>query len=113
MFLKTLGRCVKNYQLDPAHYYTAAGLAWDVSLEMTGAKLELLIDPGTLLMFEKGICEGASMISEKIWKSQQSLPEQISSISTTKVSSLPRCKRSLQFDNVKNTPNRWFQMDDS
>ena len=62
---ETLGRCVKNYQLDPAHYYTAPGLAWDISLEKTGVKLELLIDPGMLIMFEKGIRGGASMISKR------------------------------------------------
>ena len=26
--------CVKNYKLDPAHYYTATGLAWDASLKL-------------------------------------------------------------------------------
>ena len=24
--------CIKNYKLDPAHYYTAPGLAWDAAL---------------------------------------------------------------------------------
>ena len=23
--------CIKNYKLDPAHYYTAPGLAWDAA----------------------------------------------------------------------------------
>ena len=25
--------CIKNYNLDPAHYYTAPGLAWDAALK--------------------------------------------------------------------------------
>ena len=25
--------CIKNYNLDPAHYYTAPGLAWDAVLK--------------------------------------------------------------------------------
>ena len=27
--------CIKNYNLDPAHYYTAPGLAWDAALKFT------------------------------------------------------------------------------
>ena len=34
--------CIKNYKLDPAHYYTAPGLAWDAALKVTKVKLELL-----------------------------------------------------------------------
>ena len=26
--------CIKNYKLDPAHYYTAPGLAWDAALKL-------------------------------------------------------------------------------
>ena len=47
--------CIKNYNLDPAHYYTAPGLAWDASLKITDGKLELLSDIEMLLMVEKGI----------------------------------------------------------
>ena len=34
--------CIKNYNLDPAHYYTAPGLAWDAALKVTKVELELL-----------------------------------------------------------------------
>ena len=27
--------CIKNYNLDPAYYYTAPGLAWDAVLKVT------------------------------------------------------------------------------
>ena len=27
--------CIKNYKLDPAHYHTAPGLAWDAALKIT------------------------------------------------------------------------------
>ena len=36
--------CIKNYKLDPAHYYTAPGLAWDAALKITEVELELLSD---------------------------------------------------------------------
>ena len=46
--------CMDNYGLDPAHFYTAPGLAWKACLKKTGIRLELLQDPDMLLMFERG-----------------------------------------------------------
>ena len=60
--------CIKNYKLDPAHYYTVPGLAWDACLKMTGVKLELLSDIDMLLIVEKGIRGGVSMISNRYGK---------------------------------------------
>ncbi|XP_060083028.1 uncharacterized protein LOC132562303 [Ylistrum balloti] len=60
--------CIKNYDLDPAWYYTAPGLAWDAALKITEVKLELLSDPDMLLMVEKGIRGGISMISNRYGK---------------------------------------------
>ncbi|WAR13728.1 hypothetical protein MAR_003833 [Mya arenaria] len=60
--------CSKNYGLDPAWYYTAPGLAWDAALKITEVKLELLSDPDMLLMVEKGIRGGISMISNRYGK---------------------------------------------
>ena len=57
--------CLKNYQLDPAWYYTSPGLAWDACLKMTQVNLELLHDQDMLLMVEKGIRGGVSMISTR------------------------------------------------
>ena len=47
--------CLKNYGLDPAHFYTAPGLAWKACLKKTRIRLELLLDPDMLLMSERGI----------------------------------------------------------
>ena len=60
--------CIRNYKLDPAHYFTAAGLAWDACLKMTGVRLELLTDVDMLLMVEKGIRGGVSMVSKRFSK---------------------------------------------
>ena len=59
--------CIKNYNLDPAHYYSAPGLAW--ALKVTRVELELLSDVDMLLMVEKGIRGGVSMISNRYRKS--------------------------------------------
>jgi len=56
--------CLNNYDFDPAWYYTSPGLAWDVCLKKTGVELELLSDPGMLLMVKQGIRGGVSMISK-------------------------------------------------
>ena len=60
--------CSSNYGLDPAHYYTSPGLAWDAALKITKVKLELLSDVDMLLMIEKGIRGGVSMVSKRFAK---------------------------------------------
>ena len=47
--------CIKVYELDPAHFLSAPGLAWQACLKKTEVKLELLTDVDMLLMVEKGI----------------------------------------------------------
>ena len=54
-----------HYNLDPAHYYTSPGLAWDACLKETGQELQLLHDYDMLMMFEKGIRGGISHISKR------------------------------------------------
>ena len=60
--------CLKIYGLDPVYYFTAPGLAWDACLKITGIDLELLSDVNMLLMFEKGIRGGISIISNRYGK---------------------------------------------
>ena len=60
--------CLENYKLDPAHYFTAPGLAWDAALKITKVELELLTDIDMLLMVEKGIRGGVSMVSTRYSK---------------------------------------------
>ena len=57
--------CLKHYKLDPCHYYTASGLAWDACLKETKEKLQLLKDYDMLMMLERGIRGGISHISKR------------------------------------------------
>ena len=47
-------KCIEIYELDPAHFVSAPGLAWQACLKKTNVKLELLTDNVMLLMFEEG-----------------------------------------------------------
>ena len=49
---------IQIYELDPAHFLSAPGLAWQACLKKTEVKLELLTDADMLLMVEKGIRGG-------------------------------------------------------
>ena len=67
--------CMENYSLDPAWYYTSLGLSWDALLKHSGVRLELLTDPDMLLMFEKGIRGGVSMIPNRFGKANNKFME--------------------------------------
>ena len=60
--------CLKNYELDPAHYYTVPGLAWDAALKFTQIKLDTLYDVEMHQFLEKGMRGGISMISTRYAK---------------------------------------------
>ena len=53
--------CLKVYELDPAHFLSLPGLAWQACLKKTSIELELLTDYDMLLMVEErirgGICD--------------------------------------------------------
>ena len=48
-------KCIDIYELDPAHFLPAPGLAWQACLKKTEVKLELLTDNNMLMTVEKGI----------------------------------------------------------
>ena len=47
-------KCIEIHVLDPAHFLSAPGLAWQACLKKTKVKLELLTNIDMLLMVEKG-----------------------------------------------------------
>ena len=50
--------CPEIYELDPAKFISAPGLAWQAVLKKTKVKLDLLTDIHMLLMVEKDIRGG-------------------------------------------------------
>ena len=63
-------KCIEIYELDPAHFLSAPGLAWQACLKKTGIRLELLTDIDMLLMVEKGarggICHAIHRYAKEI-----------------------------------------------
>ena len=57
--------CLKQYALDPAHYYTVPGLAWDAALKFTQVKLDTISDIDIHQFLERGSRGGISMISHR------------------------------------------------
>ena len=50
--------CIKEYELDPAHFLSLPGLTWQACLKKTNIELDLLADYDILLMVEEGIRGG-------------------------------------------------------
>ena len=50
VFENVRNKCIKIYELDPAHFLSAPGLAWKACLKKTRVKLELLTGNDMLLM---------------------------------------------------------------
>ena len=54
VFEKFKKTCLQIYELDPAKFISASGLAWQAALKKTGVELDLLKDVNLLLRVEKG-----------------------------------------------------------
>ena len=60
--------CFHHYGLDPCHYMTSPGVAWDAMLKMTEINLELISDIDMQLFIEKGLRGGISYIAHRYGK---------------------------------------------
>ena len=54
MFENFRDKCIDIYELDPAHFLSVPGLAWQAFLKKTEVELGLLTDNDMLMMIEKG-----------------------------------------------------------
>ena len=60
VFEKFIFTCLKYYDLDLCHYFSAPGLSWDAMLKMTGVN-----DPDKCMFFEQGMRGGVSYINKR------------------------------------------------
>ena len=70
VFEKYRNNSIKNYGLCPSHYLSAQALSWDVMLNMTKVKLELIPDPDMYIFFEKGMAGRVSYVPINIVNSK-------------------------------------------
>ena len=61
-------KCIEKYEVDPAHFLSAPGLARQTCLKKTGVKLELLTDNDMLMMFGDGIRGGMCQAVHRYYK---------------------------------------------
>ena len=71
VFEKFINVCLKDYGLDPCHYFSSPGLSWDAMLKMTGIKLENVDNIDVHLFLEKGMRGGICYISKRYSKSDE------------------------------------------
>ena len=64
-FEKFRKTCLEFYSLDPLHYYTTPGLAWDAALRMSRVDLWLIADKEMYHFVENTIRGGISMSSTR------------------------------------------------
>ena len=60
MFENFRNKCIETYELDPAHYLSAPGLAQQACLKKTEVRLKSLTDIDTLLMLKKNQMQNMS-----------------------------------------------------
>ena len=71
VFEKFISVCLKDYGLDPCHYYSSPGLSWDAMLKMTGIELQKIDNIDMHLFLEKGMRGGVSYISKRYSRSDE------------------------------------------
>ena len=64
VYEKFISICLKDYNLDPFHYFSSLGFSWNETLMYTGGKLEKTQKIDVHLFLEKGMRHGVSYISK-------------------------------------------------
>ena len=69
VFKRFISVCLKDYGLDPCHYFSSPGLSLDAMLKFSGARLEKINSIDVHLFLEKGMRGGVAYISKRYSKS--------------------------------------------
>ena len=70
--------CLKYYELDPAHFVSLPGLAWQACLKNTNVELELLTYYDMVLMVEEGMRGGICHAIQCYAKANKAMTEKLS-----------------------------------
>ena len=75
VFGKFIDTCLEYYGLDPCHYFSSPGLAWDAVLKMSGVSLRLIDDVDMHLFIERGMRGGISYIAKRYCRANNEFVE--------------------------------------
>ena len=73
LFEKFIDTCLEYYGLDPCHYFSSPGLAWDAMLKMSGIRSRLIDDIDMHLFIEMGMRGGISYIAKRYCRANNEL----------------------------------------
>ena len=65
VFEKFIFTCLRYYDLDLCHYFSAPGLSWDAMLKMIEVTLEKISVPDKYMFFEQGMRDGVIYINKR------------------------------------------------
>ena len=68
LFETFIDTCLKYYDLDPCHYFSAPGLFWDAMFKMTKIELEKINDPEKHIFIEAGMRGGICVVIKRYSK---------------------------------------------
>ena len=68
VFEKFISTCLKDYEPDPCHYFSAPGQSWDAMLKMTGVKFKKISDIDMYFFIERGTRGGISYFAKRYAK---------------------------------------------
>ena len=62
---KFISSCLKNFNLDPCHYFSAPGLSWDAMLKINKVELEKTSNADMNLFVERGMRGGINYVNKR------------------------------------------------
>ena len=68
IFEDFINKCLKYYELDPCHYFSAPGLSRDAMLKMTKVELEKISNADMHIFIEKGMRGGITCVNKRCSK---------------------------------------------
>ena len=95
VFKNFRNKCIEIYELNPSHYLSAPGLAWQACLKKTQVNLELLTDTDILLMIEAGIRGGMCQSVHRYAKANNIYMKNYDKKHWVIISNVFRCKQSM------------------
>ena len=96
-------KCIEIYELDPAHFLSALGLAWQACLKKTEIDLELLTNNDMLLMVEKGTRGGICQEIHRCAKANNKYMKNYDKNNYIIIPHVFRCKQFVWMGNVPKT----------